>query len=129
LHVILNDNDIALGSNENVFLASPTIKVTAGVAASNAIGTSRNRDTLIQEFLYANIQIPTAVQYKEDEIAIFLAIRAAENKPWTLLSLPGDVNIKGRRILLRLNVWGLLEQLSSAEEPKLRLFLSGWNSA
>jgi hypothetical protein len=48
--------NVTLGGNEIVILASPWMKVTRGIAESNALPAGRDRGSMVQEFLYVNLK-------------------------------------------------------------------------
>jgi hypothetical protein len=132
---------VTLGDNEDVILASPSIKITPGSAPSNAPPGTQDRARVAQEFMYVNLKIPNWRQndrlycmadvshlYAEEDIAILMAVRPSTKGPWSVHALPGGIGLRESRTLIRLNAWGLLEQLSLAPEPEIRVFLSGWRS-
>jgi hypothetical protein len=128
----------SLGDNEDIILASPQITINSGLAPSNA-RTDHRRMQLAQEFMSINLNIPTLLDenkawclknpnspYQEEDLAIFMAVRPSSGGPWSVHPLPADIRLRQSRALIRLNAWGLLDQLSSDQSGTIRLFIAGW---
>lgn len=135
----LHGNRMLLGGNERILSASPWMTVTKGAAPSSVVSGS-NGVLLIQEFLYINhknknrfaassgpVCLDGNVEYREEDLALFLALRVSPDKRPSILPLAGDVCLKPDRMLIRLNVWALFEELSKADDPEVQIFVSGWD--
>lgn len=130
--------DQYLGDSEDVVLASPQMTTNSGSAPSNARADRRGMH-LAQEFLNINLNIPTELensawrlknpnsQYAEEALAVFLAARYSPSGPWSIHAVPADVRLRQSRALVRLNAWGLLDQLSSDNNGMIQIFIAGWN--
>ncbi|MGY3347207.1 MULTISPECIES: hypothetical protein [unclassified Bradyrhizobium] len=136
----LSEN-VTLGGNEIVVLGSPWMKVTRGIAESNASSGGQDRASLIQEFVYFNLKNQNrlstpdgpvctdgSLHFRAEDLTLFLALRTCHNNKSTVLPLAGDVYLKPERMLIRINAWALFEELSSAEQPEVQLFVSGWDA-
>jgi hypothetical protein len=132
--------NVTLGSNEIIVLGSPWMKVTRGIAESNAVPGGQDRASLIQEFVYLNLKNKNrlctpdgpvctdgSLQFREEDLALFVAARTGPTNKATVLPLAGDVYLKPERMLIRINAWALFEELSSTEKPEVQLFVSGWD--
>jgi hypothetical protein len=127
----------SLGDNEDVILASPQITISSGLAPSNS-RADRRRMQLAQEFMNINLNIPTEPEnaawrlknpnspYREEDLAVFMAVRPSFDGPWSVHPLPADIRLRQSRALIRLNAWGLLDQLSSDRNGTIQLFIAGW---
>jgi hypothetical protein len=130
--------DKSLGDNEDVILASPAITINSGLAPSNSSSTDRRRMQLAQEFMNINLNIPTELEkaawrlknpnspYKEEDLAVFMAVRPSSAGPWSVHPLPADIRLRQSRALIRLNAWGLLDHLLSDRTGTIQLFIAGW---
>jgi hypothetical protein len=135
------DGNVTLGGNEIVILASPWMKITGGIAESSALPGARDRARLVQEFVYINLKnknrfttpsgsvcLDGNLQFREEDLALFLAVRTSPNKQSNIFPFVGDVYLKPERMLIRINAWALFEELSSTEQPEVRIFVSGWDA-
>lgn len=133
-------HDDTLGDGEVVVAASLPLLIAGGPSPSSApVGSARERAALVQEFMYVNLNLPTSIQpgwrrlpvdanhsYAEEDLTLLLAVRPAATSRWTIHAMPCFVTLRHSHILISVNTFGLLEELSSGRSASMQLFLVGW---